>query len=46
MQKIVLILAMLTLTLTFSDCVRHRKGCKKNFKKVKKMRKENEHFTM
>ena len=46
MQKIVVLLAMLVFTLSFTDCVRHKKGCKKNYKKIKKMRKENDHFTM
>jgi hypothetical protein len=46
MQKIVLLLAMLVLTFSFTDCVRHKKGCKKNYKKIKKLRKDNEHFTM
>ena len=38
--------AMLVLTLSLTDCVHAKKGCKENHKKINKIRKNNPNFTM
>ncbi|MFN3404957.1 MAG: hypothetical protein ACK40G_12730 [Cytophagaceae bacterium] len=49
MKKIIylsVIMAFLAAPFYATSCVRAKPGCKKNAKKIKKMRKNNPHFTM
>ncbi|MFL5729459.1 MAG: hypothetical protein ACJ75J_08235 [Cytophagaceae bacterium] len=48
MKKILLFLAMITLLggTVLPSCTRAKPKCKQNAKKIKKMRKNNPHFTM